>query len=168
MMVTRRAAPPQPIGSSPKSNFVPKIDIRRERDRLVGLAKNLRKNATDLERKLWHDLKTIEGARFRRQVIIDRYIVDFACYTSRIIVELDGSQHADKAHALKDKSRDNYLRAQGFTVLRYWNFDTEHKRDGIIDAIIAHLSSRSPSTGELSSLCKTEGVIAPNLKEKTS
>ncbi len=90
---------------------------------LAPLARNLRKNATDVERAVWRHLraKRFAALKFRRQEVIGPYIVDFVCFKKRIIVELDGGQHNEEQGKRKDKERDHYLKDQGFTVVRYWN-----------------------------------------------
>ena len=86
------------------------------------LAINLRKNATSQERLLWHHLRNQQmGVKFRRQVSIDnKYIADFVCLERKLIIEIDGSQHAENS---QDLDRTAYLQQQGFTVLRFWNCD---------------------------------------------
>ena len=77
------------------------------------------------------------GAKFKRQEQIGDYIVDFVCFGSRLIIEADGSQHADNP---QDVIRDDWLRAQGFRVLRFWNndilLDTDAVAGAILDAMI--------------------------------
>jgi very-short-patch-repair endonuclease len=101
-------------------------------------ARQLRKNMTDAERALWRLLRQrqINGLRFRRQVPINHYIVDFACLEARLVVEVDGGQHSESQ---ADKKRDAYLRSQGFRVLRLWNNDVLSNREGVHRAIIATL-----------------------------
>ncbi len=77
---------------------------------------------------------------FRRQVPIDGYIVDFACFGSRLVIEIDGGQHSEDAHAVKDARRDAHLKAEGFRVLRVWNSDVDENFDGVMDAIIVALT----------------------------
>jgi very-short-patch-repair endonuclease len=88
-------------------------------------ARALRRNQTDAERRLWRRLRALKplGFHFRRQVPVDRYIVDFMCYAARLIIELDGGQHAQGDGPRTDSNRDAYLRSQGFDVLRFWNND---------------------------------------------
>jgi very-short-patch-repair endonuclease len=76
-------------------------------------AKTLRKQMTDAEGRLWYRLRArrFGGNKFKRQVPIGRYIVDFACLGRKLVVEVDGGQHADN---LNDKARDDYLRCEGF------------------------------------------------------
>ena len=82
----------------------------------------LRKHMTDAERKLWHALRDRRFAniKFRRQVPLGQYIVDFVSFEKRIIAEADGSQHVESRY---DAARDRWLKAQGFTLLRFWNTD---------------------------------------------
>jgi very-short-patch-repair endonuclease len=97
-------------------------------------ARKLRKTMTDAERAMWLFLRQrqVEGRRFRRQVPIDHYIVDFACFEARLIIEVDGGQHFESE---SDKTRDAYLAAQGFRVLRFWNNDVLANREGVFQVI---------------------------------
>jgi very-short-patch-repair endonuclease len=70
--------------------------------------------------------------KFRRQVPIGRYIVDFACLESRLIIELDGSQHAESR---RDEIRDAWLEGESFRILRVWNNELTHARESVLDAI---------------------------------
>ena len=85
-------------------------------------AKKLRTNMTDAERRLWYHLRAhrFEGHKFKRQVPIGRYVVGFACLHRKLVVEVDGGQHSESA---RDRQRDDWLRANGFQVLRFWNHD---------------------------------------------
>jgi len=84
-------------------------------------ARQLRKNMTEAERKLWNRLRRqqLGGFRFRRQVSFDKYIVDFACFDPKIIIEVDGSQHV--IQIAYDDQRTKFLQSFGYTVLRFWN-----------------------------------------------
>jgi very-short-patch-repair endonuclease len=88
-------------------------------------AKRMRKAMTDAELKLWNAIRAhrLEGLGFRRQVPIAGYIVDFACPDERLIVELDGSQHAEDQALCYDAARTARLEADGWIVLRFWNDD---------------------------------------------
>ena len=101
-------------------------------------ARQLRRDATPWEIKLWARLRRLKplGLHFRRQVPIGPYIVDFACYSHRLIVELDGGQHAEDGHAVADARRDDWLKGQGFTVLRFWNNAVGEDADGVADAVV--------------------------------
>jgi very-short-patch-repair endonuclease len=96
------------------------------------LARTMRATPTEAERKLWwhlrHRLPT-SGTHFRRQVRIGRYIADFACHATRIVIEVDGGQH-DAASAA-DEARTKVLEANGYRVLRYWNNDVLTNIDGV-------------------------------------
>ena len=96
--------------------------------RTLNFVKQLRRDMTDVERKLWFALRDrrFEQFKFRRQVPIGKYIVDFVCLERRLIVELDGSQHEGSLH---DAKRDAWLRTQNFRVLRFWNIDINQALD---------------------------------------
>ena len=85
----------------------------------------MRRGMTDAELRLWNEIRAhrLMGLGFRRQFPIGGYIVDFACPDQRLIVELDGSHHADGAVSAKDAERSEILRKHGWTVLRFWNDD---------------------------------------------
>ena len=84
-------------------------------------SRQLRKNMTGVEKKLWNRLRRrqLGNLRFRRQVPFDKYIVDFACFEPKIIIELDGSQHA--MQIAYDNQRTIFLQSFGYKVLRFWN-----------------------------------------------
>ena len=90
---------------------------------------------TDAERILWRELRRgkIRGTRFRRQVPIGIYIADFACLQSRLIIELDGSQHLRQT--LYDERRTAFLEAQDFRVLRFWNGHVFDELEAVIETI---------------------------------
>ncbi|MGB3387418.1 MAG: endonuclease domain-containing protein [Pseudaminobacter sp.] len=102
---------------------------------------------TDAELKLWNELRAhrLMGLGFRRQLPIDGYIVDFACPERRIVVEVDGSQHADAAY---DCERDARLQALGWTVLRFWNDDVVSHIDAIYQHIVICAGLAAPVAGE--------------------
>src|SRR6266550_7764078 len=83
-------------------------------------SKQLRSGMTDAEHKLWCCLRAhrLQGAKFKRQQPIGNYIVDFVCFGSHLVVEIDGGQHVDSD---VDWRRDTWLNTQGFKVLRFWN-----------------------------------------------
>jgi len=98
-------------------------------------ARALRKNATQAEAMLWSRLRArqIEGAKFRRQQPLENFIVDFVNFEKRIVIELDGGQHAeDKA---KDEERDICLKDNGFTILRFWNSQVFENLEGVLETI---------------------------------
>jgi len=102
-------------------------------------ARRLRKQMTDAERALWFLLrrKQIDGRRFRKQVPLGKYIVDFACLDARLIIEVDGGQHADAEAA--DAERDTWLKSQNFRVLRFWNSDVLKNQEGVMQAVLEAL-----------------------------
>jgi very-short-patch-repair endonuclease len=103
-------------------------------------ARELRNNLTDAERKLWWKLRyrQVGGYRFRRQVPIGRYIVDFACLSHRLLIELDGSQHGE--NIAYDRVRTRWLESRGYRVLRFWNGDVLQDVEGVLEAIYRVLS----------------------------
>ncbi|WP_157015171.1 endonuclease domain-containing protein [Mesorhizobium xinjiangense] len=88
-------------------------------------AKAMRRAMTDAELKLWNEVRAhrLMGLGFRRQYPIAGYIVDFACPTKKLIVEVDGSQHGEDALAAADRIRTKRLQEDGWTILRFWNDD---------------------------------------------
>jgi len=106
---------------------------------LVNSARNLRKSSTDAERYLWKYLRRnwLEGFKFRRQQPIGRYIVDFVNFKRRIVIEVDGGQHA--IESARDRKRDKWLREKGFEVLRFWNNDVLKDIEGVLEVIRSKL-----------------------------
>jgi very-short-patch-repair endonuclease len=107
------------------------------RSRLTDVAKGLRKTSTDAERVLWRSLRArqVEGLKFRRQQPIGRYVVDFVCLERSVVVEIDGGQHAGAEQREKDKTRDQWLVDEGFTVLRFWDNEVLSNREGVLEVI---------------------------------
>jgi very-short-patch-repair endonuclease len=106
-------------------------------------ARQLRKNQTVAEKRLWNELRKLrwQGYHFRRQAPIDKYIVDFACYAQRLIVEVDGIQHERPTARRADAARDADLQWRGFTVLRFRNGDISQSMGGVILEILAALGA---------------------------
>jgi very-short-patch-repair endonuclease len=106
-------------------------------------ARQLRRNRTDAERALWWELRKLkpQGHKFRQQVPIDPYIVDFACLAARLIIEVDGATHSTEAEVERDQSRLQYLEQQGFVVLRFWNGDVRSDLERVMDRILHVLES---------------------------
>ena len=111
---------------------------------LSTVAKELRKRSTDAEKLLWKYLRLeqLEGLKFRRQQPIDNYIVDFVCLKKRIIIEVDGGQHSEEKE--KDRERDNYLKKQGFEVLRFWNNEVLTNVEGVLEVIRGNCLKHPP------------------------
>ena len=105
------------------------------------LAKQLRKNMTAEEKILWNKLraKKFSGYKFKRQVPIGNYIVDFLCTDTKLIIELDGGQHNEENKILADRERTEYLENHGYKVLRFWNNDIKQNLDNICEEILRRL-----------------------------
>jgi very-short-patch-repair endonuclease len=90
---------------------------------------------TDAERRLWQSLRNrrLNGAKFRRQMAIGPFFVDFACVASRLAIEIDGGQHAERV--AQDERRTAYITAQGYRVLRFWNNEVLRNTEGVLAAI---------------------------------
>ncbi|MDL2399889.1 endonuclease domain-containing protein [Rhizobium mayense] len=111
-------------------------------DRHRQFAKAMRGDATKAENLLWQALRRSQlGGKFKPQVPIDGYILDFVCFEARLIVEVDGAQHAE---SMTDRKRDVYFLNQGFRILRVWNHEVVTNLDGICLTILAGLKN----TGE--------------------
>jgi very-short-patch-repair endonuclease len=104
-------------------------------------ARRLRANNTAAEMLLWPELRKLEtkGTHFRRQVPIGPYVADFACMASRLVIEVDGSQHGDEPNRLRDEKRTLWLESEGYRVLRFWNNDITQNPAGVLDVIYAAL-----------------------------
>jgi very-short-patch-repair endonuclease len=115
-------------------------------DELIPLAKNLRKRTTDTERRLWQHLraKRFAGLKFRRQEPIGAYIVDFVCFGKKVIVELDGGQHALRAEMENDSKRNQWYESQGYTVLRFWDNEVLANVQEVLEVIWRHCSNHPP------------------------
>ncbi|MBI3866117.1 MAG: DUF559 domain-containing protein [Planctomycetia bacterium] len=112
-------------------------------------AKELRRTQTEAETFVWDQLRSrrFRGFKFRRQVPLGNYIVDFICLDRRVIVELDGGQHNESGQHEYDERRDAWLRGEGFEVLRFWNSDVftewEAMAEGIWHALERRQSRRA-------------------------
>ena len=104
-------------------------------------ARSLRQADNDAEAALWSDLRArrLNGYKFVRQFPIGRYFADFACREQSLVVEVDGSQHADSTY---DRERDATMSDLGWSVLRVWNFDVLVERVPVLETIIAALEGR--------------------------
>src|SRR4051794_13133994 len=109
----------------------------------TGRARQLRRTQTDAERKLWCRLNNhqLDGQKFVRQEPIGPYIADFAGRERKLIVERDGSQHAESEH---DRTRDAYLASLGYRILRFWNAEAMTNMDSVLETIFAALQTASP------------------------
>jgi very-short-patch-repair endonuclease len=107
------------------------------------LARRLRRDATKAEQKLWQYLRSrsLAGFKFVRQKAIGPYIVDFVCREKRLVIEVDGGQHAENS---RDAVRDQWLAERRYRVLRFWNNDVLENIEGVWDTIFAAASSATP------------------------
>ena len=105
--------------------------------------RELRGEATEAEQKLWSRLrkKQLSGFQFHRQYSIGPFFVDFVCPEARLIIEVDGSQHADQEE--QDESRSEFLRANRYGVVRFWNFEIMSDIDSVVERI-AEMLERTP------------------------
>ena len=110
--------------------------------RLKAVARELRKNMTDAERKLWSHIrrKQINGLQFYRQFVIGNYIVDFYCPKSKLVIEVDGGQHFTDEGKESDQSRDAYLNSLGLCVLRYNNHEVLTNIEGVVSNLINEIA----------------------------
>ena len=116
-------------------------------------ARELRKNLTDTERLVWAALRgrRFAGFKFRRQMPLGSYIVDFVCLDRRLVIELDGGQHTRQADY--DQRRTEWLRSQGFRVVRFWNHEVLQDWETVAEVIwrelqTPHTPDPSPARGE--------------------
>lgn len=108
-------------------------------------ARQLRRDCSDAEKRLLRALRSkLPQFKWRHQMPIGPYFADIACFAERLIIELDGGQHAEAAEY--DLARTSFIEAQGYCVMRFWNNDVMANNDGVVEVIAASLSS-SPSRG---------------------
>jgi very-short-patch-repair endonuclease len=108
-----------------------------------GRVRRLRKNPTEAEQRLWKNLRLrqLGGFRFRRQQPLGEYIVDFVCFERRLIIEVDGGQHSEKMSY--DSERDEWLKAQGFSILRFWNHQVLTEIESVKEIIYNSLKDKA-------------------------
>jgi very-short-patch-repair endonuclease len=109
----------------------------RGRGKATLRSRALRKQSTVAEKLLWQKLrrKQFHGLRFRRQFPLGPFFGDFVCLPARLVIEVDGGQHAESPHAEHDSRRSEWLRNQNFRMLRFWNIDIFENLDGVLDRI---------------------------------
>jgi len=154
-----------------KRSLLPPGEGTGMRARIINqLSKNLRKNQTKAEIKIWRHLKNraLSGFKFRRQCPIGPYIVDFVCFEKMLVIEIDGGQHADQLK--KDVRRTKYLSERGFSVMRFWNNAVLADTDSVLSVILATLinSPSSPTLlpkGEGSKVTRTQSVFDIRMAE---
>jgi very-short-patch-repair endonuclease len=108
------------------------------RKRLTRIARKLRGDPTDAEKRLWHRLRARQlGVQFTRQFPIGGAVADFACRPLRLVIELDGGQHADNPD---DEPRTRLIEAHGYRVIRFWNNDVLGNTDSVLQAILQEIA----------------------------
>ena len=117
------------------------IEYEREN---IPLAKQLRKNMTPWERKLWYEFLRGFPVRFQRQKAISNYIVDFYCAKARLIIELDGGGHYEADQREADEVRTKELEQLGLTVLRFSNFDIDRHFEAVCKVITREVKKSGP------------------------
>lgn len=122
-----------------KESPLPLREGARGRGKATLRSRALRKQSSEAEKLLWQKLrrKQFHGLRFRRQFPLGPYFGDFVCLPARLVIEVDGGQHAEVAQADHDKRRTDWLRTENFRVLRFWNPDIFENMDGVLDMIDA-------------------------------
>ena len=105
-------------------------------------ARRLRRNSTVAELRLWNRLRSrsLNGHKFVRQIPIGPFVVDFVCRDRSLIVEVDGSQHADNP---SDLERDQWLTDHGYQVIRFWNNDVLENMEGVLETFSAALTAQA-------------------------
>jgi lipoyl(octanoyl) transferase len=126
------------LGESPTSTRRPEALIH---------AKTLRQNLTKAEKRLWYDALShsrLNGLRFRKQMPIGPYIADFVCVDKKLIIELDGGQHAEEENLRHDTVRTRFLEQAGYRVLRFWNHEVLENLDSVAQIIVDELAKDHP------------------------
>jgi very-short-patch-repair endonuclease len=115
---------------------------------LTQFARKLRKEQTDAEKIIWQCLrnKQMNGNKFRRQFQIDKYIVDFICLNKKLIIELDGGQHANNK---KDLKRDAFLKSKGYNIIRIWDNEVMSNKEGVLEMIENIINADAPHPNPL-------------------
>jgi very-short-patch-repair endonuclease len=120
---------------------------------------------TDAERKLWQVLRRLplDGSHFRRQATIGPFFADFACHELRLVIEVDGGQHNEHAHAIADAKRTEFLNSQGYRVLRFWNNDVLSNPEGVVTVIqsAVHEARHAPHPRPLPTALRAGGGETP-------
>lgn len=127
----------------------------------IPLAKNLRKNATPWERKLWYDFLRNYPIRFQRQKALGNYIVDFYCAKARMVIELDGGGHYNLEQTAKDHVRTKELESMNLNVLRICNLDIDRNFSGVCEYIDLAVKKSLPQSATLTAP-SSKGATAPH------
>ncbi|WP_316213871.1 endonuclease domain-containing protein [Bradyrhizobium sp. SZCCHNR2032] len=142
-------------------------------ERQRGQAKQLRRVMTRAETLLWRYIKAnrIEGAGFRRQVPFRNYIADFACFSARLVIELDGESHEFAERQARDAGRDAFFVAEGFEVLRFTNEQVTSNLEGVVEVIRQTLAVRAlglPPSPPLPHKGRGSGESGARLEERST
>ncbi len=122
------------------------VKIKSYNQQLIINARNLRKNSTPQERKLWSFLKSSKfySFKFRRQFPIGNYIADLCCVKVKLIIELDGGQHSEAINKKSDANRDAFFDKQGYRILRIWNNELDSNLEGVGERLYEMLMNPHP------------------------
>ena len=126
------------------------------------IARRLRREMTDAERKLWSRLRggQVRGLKFRRQMPLGGFIADFACVAARVVIEVDGGQHAEQVES--DRLRSEAIEGAGYIVVRFWNDDVLTRIDDVMDEIDGLIAARQstvqPHPSRLGSALPRQGA----------
>ncbi|OLP62330.1 hypothetical protein BJF93_23510 [Xaviernesmea oryzae] len=135
-----------------------KSPVSKRRPGATAIARKLRKRETDAEHVLWAQLRNrlLNGHKFSRQIPLGPYVVDFICRERRLIIELDGFQHADSR---EDQVRTEWLNGDGYSVLRFWNHETTYHLAEVLTTILAALDGRLVGTCEtVRFYCRSDAI----------
>jgi very-short-patch-repair endonuclease len=106
----------------------------------VARAKELRRDQTDAEKRIWEKIRNSHlGMKFRRQAPVGPYVADFLCNDLKLVVEIDGGQHAESK---KDEIRTKYLQGLGYHVVRFWNDEVMDNIEGVVDTLASVIEDR--------------------------
>jgi very-short-patch-repair endonuclease len=114
-------------------------------------ARALRRDMTEAERKIWKMFRSrrFAGYKLRRQVPLERYIVDFACHEARLVIEIDGGQHGSSSES--EIERSEFLKKEGYKILRFWNNEVLANPEGVLSQILDVLLTDHPHPNPLPS-----------------
>jgi very-short-patch-repair endonuclease len=136
-------APPPPLAGEGREGALHRSPTWKVKPKIRVRARALRQELTKAERIIWYGLRAhrLDGAGFRRQTPIGRFTVDFACHDKRLVIEVDGGQHADNA---RDAERNLWLASKGYRVLRFWNNDVLRNSAGVLEMIATAAAEATP------------------------
>ena len=125
----------------------------KEQKEMLARARILRQQSSEAEKALWKQLRgrRLKGFKFRRQVVIEKYIVDFVCLEAGLVIEADGGQHLEQK--IYDERRSHFLESKGFKILRFWNNEILVELSSVLEQIELVLNKApspqpSPPRGE--------------------